>query len=143
MEQPSMAHLEATHPGPEFDVLQQQMFLQARIFLEQGQRYDGLCVSQHDFLERFRSNMEAIASEAEEIRDRLPWKHWKWEHRTRVADRAPLSEDERLEIKYELVDMFHFMLNIMIGAGFTSWHEVESYYFAKNKENLDRQERGY
>ena len=88
-------------------------------------------------------NMEALLSEAEEIRDRLPWKEWKAGHRERIRDGVELPEAERLEIKYELIDMLHFWLNMAIRAGFTSWHEVEAFYWAKNKENFDRQERGY
>lgn len=143
MEQPSMAHLEATHPGPEFDVLEAQYQLQRRIHAKAGLPYAPIAATEAAFLASFRMNTEAMSSEWEEIRDRLPWKEWKAGHRARIADGALLADDERLEIKYELVDALHFLLNMMIRAGFTSWHEVESFYWAKNRENLDRQERGY
>lgn len=138
-----MAHLEVTHPGPEFDVLHQQVMLQARIMLENGKTWDPIATTQAEFLETFRMNVEADLNENAEILDRLPWKEWKSDHRARVADGVALSDADRLEIKYELVDKLHFLLNMMIRAGFTSWHEVESFYAAKNKENFDRQERGY
>lgn len=137
-EQPSMAHLEVTHPGPEFDMLQTQATLQRRLG---AVAYP--VSTERDFLGVFRMNTEAIDSEWEEIRDRLPWKAWKSDHIRRLADDDLMPEDQRLEIKYELIDSLHFLLNMMIAAGFTSWHEVESFYWAKNRENLDRQERGY
>ena len=138
-----MKHLEPVHENT--DILDAQRSLQ---FLLSGYKaYDYSphkpAVTEGEMLASFRFNVEAIDSEWEEIRDRLPWKRWKEEHRARVADGAPLSDDERLEIKYELVDALHFLMNMMISAGFESWHEVESHYFAKNRENLDRQERGY
>jgi len=142
-EQPSMAHLEVTHPGPEFDILMQQAALQARIAMERGTRFIAPAITEAEFLTCFRMNVEADANENAEILDRLPWKDWKTDHRNRIADGAALREDDRLEIKYELVDKLHFLLNMMIQAGFVSWHEVESFYYAKNKENFSRQERGY
>ena len=42
MDQPTMAHLEVTHPGPEFDVLQRKILLQALIHLERGTTYKAL-----------------------------------------------------------------------------------------------------
>jgi|SRR6185436_18039509 len=142
-EQPSMAHLEVTHPGPEFDVLQQQALLQARIYKSMERPFQPISRTEAEFLECFRFNVEADGNENAEILDRLPWKEWKADHRQRVADGTPLTEDDRLEIKYELVDKLHFLLNMMIRAGFTSWHEVESFYYAKNKENFSRQDGGY
>ena len=138
MEQPSMAHLEVVHPGPEFDVLQTQAALQRML-----RSPDSAVGSEGGFLEVFRFNSEATLSEWEEIRDRLPWKAWKEDHRKRYRTLTELSDTDRLEIQYELIDCLHFLLNMMIAAGFTSWHEVESFYYAKNRENLDRQERGY
>ena len=142
-EQPSMAHLEVSHPGPEFDILLTQEALQKRIHNEMRKPYQPVAVTEEAFLESFRMNTEAMDAEWQEIFDRLPWKEWKADHRRRIADREHLSDDARLEIKYELVDALHFLLNLMIRAGFDSWHEVESFYWAKNRENHDRQERGY
>ena len=143
IEQPSMAHLELSHPGPEFDVLVAQEKLQRRIYNEMRQRYIPIAETEAEFLETFRFNKEAMDAEWQEVLDRLPWKSWKANHRLRIADGEALPDDVRLEIKYELVDALHFLLNMMIRAGFDSWHEVESFYWAKNKENFDRQERGY
>ena len=138
MDQPSMAHLEVTHPGPEFDVLEAQRRLQTLLGGWDVEAYEEAA-----FLGVFRMNSEATLSEWEEIRDRLPWKMWKRDHVERVANDDALADDARLEIKYELVDCLHFLLNMMIAAGFTSWHEVESFYYAKNRENISRSERGY
>ena len=137
MEQPSMAHLEVTHPVPQFDMLLTEAELQQRL-----RAWCEFATQEGTFLDVFRMNTEATLSEWEEIRDRLPWKAWKKDHRMRFIGNT-MPDDVRLEIKYELVDTLHFLLNMMIAAGFTSWHEVESFYYAKNRENLDRQERGY
>lgn len=41
-----------------------------------------------------------------------------------------------------ITDMWHFIQNISISIGMTS-QELYDYYFAKNKENIERQKRGY
>lgn len=144
-EQPSMAHLAVEEPPDDFDILHAQRDLQHRIKMEGGLEYDPEHKAhfEKDMLASFRFNVEAIDAEWEEIKDRLPWKAWKYEHRGRLAASKALSDDDRLEIKYELVDVLHFLVNMMISAGFRSWTEVESLYWAKNRENFDRQERGY
>lgn len=44
--------------------------------------------------------------------------------------------------KEEMIDALHFFMNIMIAAGFTP-QEIYDMYMEKNKENIDRQKRGY
>lgn len=141
--QPSMAHLELEEPPEGFDVLKAQRRLQERIYESMDKDFKPVSETEAEFLECFRFNTEADLAENEEIRDRLPWKEWKKEHRERIADGVPLLAEERLEIKYELIDKLHFWLNMAIRVGFTSWEEIETYYWAKNKENLNRQERSY
>lgn len=71
------------------------------------------------------------------------WKHWKKNHEK--ATQRPLSEltdEELLELKFELVDELHFFFNKCLALGMTA-EELYTMYLAKNKENIERQLRGY
>ena len=71
------------------------------------------------------------------------WK--KWKARYTEAQSKPISEmspEDQLEIKFELVDIFHFVLNMVTGLGMTS-EELFKLYYLKNAENFARQDRGY
>lgn len=145
-----MGHLR-TEPVPEdFDLIRAQKSLQEIFIDKEGYDYPPHVAAQTEvhMLSSFRFNEEAIQSEFEEIRDRLPWKAWKTNHRLRANGNvlhgpAEMDEDMRFEIKFELVDILHFLANMMITAGFESWDEVERWYYAKNKENFRRQAEGY
>lgn len=71
------------------------------------------------------------------------WKTWKKSHKeSDVKKFSEMSERDLLELKYELVDIQHFLFNLMIAVGITP-DELFNLYFAKNKENRERQKRGY
>ena len=53
-----------------------------------------------------------------------------------------LSERDKVELKMELIDELHFLFNKMHAVGMTTG-ELYNFYFSKNKENRDRQRRGY
>jgi hypothetical protein len=57
----------------------------------------------------------------------------------RISD---LSEDDVKELKMELVDIQHFLFNMMISVGMNA-EELYNFYLSKNKENIARQQRGY
>ena len=69
--------------------------------------------------------------ELSEVLNQVNWKHW----------REPVPIDE-VEVKYELVDLLHFLISMMLIWDMDA-HEVYTMYLAKNKENHDRQKRGY
>jgi dimeric dUTPase (all-alpha-NTP-PPase superfamily) len=78
--------------------------------------------------------------EMAELIERLPHKSWKsynplqkigWE-----------SEEQKLETWYEYIDVFHFFLNVGLLLGITA-DDFVKLYITKNKENFDRQKRGY
>lgn len=73
-----------------------------------------------------------LIDESCEVLNWTRWKHWK---------RYDESVDE-LELKYELVDMLHFLLSLMLVWGMTA-EECFSMYVAKNRENHSRQMEGY
>jgi hypothetical protein len=96
-------------------------------------------------------NEEAIRDEDREFQAALTgihtypncWKPWKGKHHEAMA--RPFSEltsEELLELQYEWIDKLHFMLNIAIAIDLTP-EKITNYYAAKNRENIDRQNRGY
>jgi hypothetical protein len=71
------------------------------------------------------------------------WKFWKSLHcDSEVLTIEDLSDKDLLELKFEIVDAFHFMINFAISIGMTG-SEVYSLYKIKNKENFERQENNY
>lgn len=74
----------------------------------------------------------AICCELGEIGDEINWKPWK---KTQKAVELDL-------LRTEMVDVLHFILELMIMWGMTA-DDIHSYYKAKMQENHDRQERGY
>lgn len=71
------------------------------------------------------------------------WKPWKKDHKLAMAGSWNiLSKQDQFEVWFEWVDALHFMFNKALAIGMTPQIIVD-FYFAKNKENRDRQERGY
>ena len=70
-----------------------------------------------------------IHQELAELMEELPWKHWK------KYDRFKYDE---LNIKYELIDIFHFFLDLCLIWGLDG-KELAQKYYAKNKLNFERQ----
>ena len=75
-----------------------------------------------------------------ELAERLPYKTWK--NYSEQEKEGWTSEEQRLETLYEYVDMFHFFMNIGLLLGIDG-KTFKQMYYAKNKENFDRQKRGY
>ncbi len=71
------------------------------------------------------------------------WKPWKSNHKKAYEMKiSDLSEDDIKELKMELVDIQHFIFNMMVSVGMTA-EELYNFYLSKNKENIARQKRGY
>lgn len=71
------------------------------------------------------------------------WKAWKANNLEKRATLIKdLSPEDQLEIKFELIDIWHFFLNMNVALGLDS-QEIFELYFLKNKENFDRQNNGY
>ena len=95
-------------------------------------------------------NEEAIRDEQREFANALGgvyshgnalWKPWKSKHaEANNKSFASLTDNEKLELKYEWIDMLHFFINQGLAIGLTP-SDVVNLYFAKNKENRDRQQR--
>ncbi len=73
----------------------------------------------------------ALLHEAVELQRETNWKWWKKETKTDID-----------KVQGEIIDIWHFMIQVSIEAGLDSKKIVEK-YMEKNRENLARQERGY
>lgn len=76
-----------------------------------------------------------MSNELEELRDALPWKHWKTYNEDHFIKQLP-------EIKYEVIDLFHFLLEMMLILRIDA-REMLQLYASKNQQNKDRQANGY
>lgn len=81
-----------------------------------------------------------LTLEFAELLERLPFKEWKTY--TGEQKSGVMTEEQQLEIWYEYADMFHFFMNIGLALGING-EILERLYVTKNKENFDRQKRGY
>lgn len=71
------------------------------------------------------------------------WKPWKKDHKKAYTMKiSDLSDDDIIELKMELVDIQHFIFNLMISVGMDA-KDLYNFYLSKNKENIERQQRGY
>lgn len=71
------------------------------------------------------------------------WKPWKAQHAERRETLInDLSPKDQLEIKFELIDIMHFVFNMAIGLGMSA-EELFKLYYLKNLENFKRQDTGY
>lgn len=94
----------------------------------------GGCDGQVFFL---KENGNALAHEASEVVDALPWKMHK-------ADFGrPLTQAEREHAIEETVDCLHFVLNLFLDLGVRTSGEIEGRFFGKNDINHDRWTNGY
>ena len=73
----------------------------------------------------------ALVHEAIELQRETNWKWWKKE--------SALNNDK---IQEEIIDVWHFLIQLSIEAGLDSKKLVEK-YVQKNEENLKRQVKGY
>lgn len=106
-----------------------------------------------EFRQFFDWNYHAIQDELRETFDALGgvkdgignavWKPWKAKH-SEISNMKfdDMSEGDKKELKMELIDIQHFLFNMMLAAGMTT-EELFNYYFSKNVENRRRQQSGY
>ena len=78
----------------------------------------------------------ATTDELHELLARFPWKPWK----SYVG--FSKTEDGWKETRMEVVDIFHFFMNLCILVDLTP-KDLYNYYTSKNQENFDRIKRGY
>ena len=84
----------------------------------------------------FYNALGGINSDADSI-----WKPWRAKHKTTLEKKfTDLTSDELKELHMEIVDRLHFFLNIAIATGMDS-KLLYNYYVAKNKHNIERQQK--
>ena len=115
--------------------------------------YDFSNMTLREIMFFWHANTHALIDELHEATDALGgikdgsgnaiWKYWKKDY-SKYADIkfSDLSKSDQLECKFEIVDILHFFLNMAISIGMTP-QEMYNMYMSKNKENRDRQARGY
>lgn len=72
------------------------------------------------------------------------WKPWKKSFKEQLPNMTfnSLSDRDKKELQMELIDIQHFVFNLMLATGMTA-PELFNMYHSKNKENIERQKRGY
>lgn len=79
-----------------------------------------------------KENVLALAAELfAEVLGEIGWKSW--------ASSRHINEDA---VKKELIDVFHFFMNLMLHAGMTA-DELYEGYVQKREKNIQRQRDGY
>jgi len=120
-----------------------------------GYSFDSLSLK--DVVDYMLLNNQALLSELNEIMDAIggqrdpgglnlgsaAWKPWKKRNsEVKSTSLNSLSESERKELVMEVVDFLHFFANMCAVLNIDS-EELYNCYFAKRRENIDRQKRGY
>ena len=96
----------------------------------------------HCFLDEAMEYMDAIGGINDGVGNGA-WKYWKKDNREASCKTlADLSDGDLKELQMEVVDMFHFFMNFALLVGM-SGSDLFNMYIAKNRENFDRQSRGY
>lgn len=103
----------------------------------------------HDFISW---NESALQDELREMYEALGgvdshssaiWKPWKSKHQeARAKPFSDLTPAEKKELQMELVDIQHFLFNMMLACDMTP-ELLYEYYVSKNKENIRRQLNNY
>ena len=109
--------------------------------------------SLEDFRRFFDWNYHAIQDELREVFNALGgmhdgiqsgvWKPWKSSHKKELHKMSydKLSDRDKKELKMELIDIQHFIFNLMISCDMTP-EELMNYYYSKNIENRRRNSTG-
>lgn len=132
------------------DLMMLQKEIQENVY---GYDFKQLQSNMKELVDFWKWNQLAIQSEIMEAFDALggikdgvgsaSWKPWKKENKNMInKSLSNLSDGDLKELKMELIDIQHFLFNLMLSVGMTP-QEVFNYYYSKNKENIERQKRGY
>lgn len=98
-------------------------------------------------------NRHALSDEISEMFDALGgvedgignavWKPWKQDHKKALNMTVKdLSSNDFKELKFEIVDAFHFLINFAVSINMTG-SEFYNMFISKNLENINRQKNNY
>ena len=110
-----------------------------------GELVDFLFDQKRAFDDEFMELIHACAGSNKSDKEQTSiWKKWKSEYtQLRAEDiNEGLTEEEIHEKNFELCDLTHFFLNMILALGLTE-KELFEYYYMKNKENFNRYQNGY
>lgn len=66
------------------------------------------------------------------------WKKWKTNHEDMINEKiSDMPESDRLEMVMEMIDIYHFVLNMFLALGLTA-DDIYLLYHLKNLENFKR-----
>lgn len=133
------------------DLLDIQYTLQAMLHqkLPDQNLHPSSIITKGQLADWFRNQKDYIMDEFSELIDAVGsnntaiWKPWKSGYSSiRNEFVGDMSNEDLLEMKFEAIDILHFVLNVFIGLNMTQ-EEITSMYVAKNKENIRRYNHGY
>lgn len=110
-----------------------------------GELVDFLFDQKRAFDDEFMELIHSIAGSNKSDKEQTSiWKKWKSDYtKLRSEDiNEGLTEEEIHEKNFELCDLTHFFLNMVLALGLTE-KELFEYYYMKNKENFNRYQNGY
>lgn len=103
---------------------------------------DFLLTNEHALVDELHEMMDAVGG----IKDGIGagfWKHWKSSHKlTPEMTLKDLSPDDMKELVFEVIDAWHFFMNIFAALGLDS-KTIFNFYFSKHAENINRQNNNY
>ena len=125
--------------NPVVDMFNMQKQLQLHL-AEKGRAVNYDTATHKERVDDISAQWRNLTLEFAELLERLPFKEWK----TYPEDvlNGFKDDEDMLETYYEYIDMFHFFMNIGLALGIDG-DTFEKLYVTKNKENFDRQARGY
>ena len=109
-----------------------------------GELYDFVHDQKVAIDDEWREMVEAMAGMSLPEKDRSAlWKKWKGKYTDiRSESIASLSDEDRIELEMEIIDISHFFNNVLLAMNIDAEKHFV-YYALKNMENINRQNRGY
>ena len=109
-----------------------------------GQKFDWLRENKQALDDEYREMIDALPGMETPAKDRSAvWKRWKTKYdEIRAKTFDDLSQDELKELKFELIDMLHFVYNMTFALNINA-RDIFIFYYTKNAENVRRCRNGY
>jgi len=107
-----------------------------------GDLVDFLLLNNHAIVDELHEMIDAIGGINDGVGN-AAWKPWKEKNpEIRQKKLSDLSPGDLLELKFEFIDVMHFVFNAGLAIGITP-DEFYNMYISKNKTNWERQRNNY